>query len=517
MNRLRAGAAAAAGALSAGTALATTEAVAAVVDRDRPSLIGSMSSWLIEVLSGSLKDVAIRLFGVHDKAALLTGIVIVGLLAGALLGLLGSRRPLVAVLGLCAFAAVGVAAAHRDPLASTGEAVVASIVGTIAGTVALLVLLRFAADLPPRADSKVDPRTERARAARRRFLVTGGAVGAVAVGATVFSRRLRSGLSPVSSARRGTLPAAARSTPVPAGASFDVDGLTPYVTAASDLYRIDTATFVPRIDLDTWLLRITGMIDHPATYTYDDLAGMALVEEPVTIACVSNNVNGHLIGNGIWRGVPLAPLLARAGVHPAATQIVGRSVDDFTVGIPTSVALDGRVALVALGLDGDVLPDVHGFPARLIVSGLYGYASATKWLTEIELTRTEDVEPFWVQRGWSRDGSIEIETRIDVPGSGATVRSGTVTIAGVAWAPSIGITMVEVQIDRGDWRAAQLAVAASPNTWVQWRYDWSSATPGSHLVAARATDRMGRVQTDQPRVAEPQGATGYPYRGFTIG
>ena len=258
------------------------------------------------------------------------------------------------------------------------------------------------------------------------------------------------------------------------------------------------------------------MVERPTTYSYDELLSLGLVEEPVTLACVSNDVGGHLIGNGLWRGVPLAALLGPAGVQPEATQLVGRSVDGYTVGVPTSVALDGRVAMVAVGLDGEVLADTHGFPARLIVAGLYGYASATKWLTELQLTRLEDVDSFWVERGWDRDGSIVTQTRIDVPASGARVPPGTLVTAGVAWAPPTGVAGVEVQLDRGGWRPAQLAAVASTNTWVQWTCRFADVGPGQHLLAARATDRLGQVQTSATRPAEPSGATGYPYRGFSV-
>jgi len=481
--------AALAGLVAAGVALATTEVVATAIDRTRPSVIGAVASRLVVALSGPLKNLAIRWFGTNDKTALVAGIIVVGMSAGAGLGLVGRRHARVAIAGLAVFGVVGIVCADFDPLASAPQAAVASVLGVVAGVATLLALLRLAAR-PAGAAPSVHART-----ARRRFLATGGGLAVLAVAGPGLSTWFRSRLASVSASRRGTLPPARRTTAVPDGVDLAVDGLTPYVTSATALYRIDTATFVPRIDLDAWHLRITGMVEHPLTFTYDELLAMELVEEPVTIACVSNDVGGHLIGNGRWRGVPLATLLSRAGVDPAATQIVGRSVDDFTVGIPAAVAADGRVAMVALGLDGDVLPDEHGFPARLIVSGLYGYASATKWLTEIELNRIEDLDSYWVERGWARDGSIVIESRVDVPASGVTVPAGRVSIAGVAWAPPTGIAGVEVQIDRGAWRPAQLAAVASGNTWVQWSYAWTDAVPGQHLLAVRATDRLGRVQS----------------------
>jgi Oxidoreductase molybdopterin binding domain len=242
---------------------------------------------------------------------------------------------------------------------------------------------------------------------------------------------------------------------------------------------------------------------------------MPLVEEPVTLACVSNDVGGNLVGNAVWRGVPLAQLLGMAGIRPEGTQIVGRSVDDFTVAFPTSMAMDGRTAMVAVGMNGELLPIRHGYPARLVVAGLYGYASATKWLKEIRLTRLEDFDSFWVERGWAREGPIKLSSRVDVPRVGTTVRAGPVPIAGVAWAPSIGVSAVEVKIDDGPWQAAELGGVASANTWVQWVFDYDG-TPGQHLVAVRAYDGAGRLQIEDPSPPEPSGATGYHYRSFYV-
>jgi hypothetical protein len=242
---------------------------------------------------------------------------------------------------------------------------------------------------------------------------------------------------------------------------------------------------------------------------------MELVEEPVTLACVSNDVGGPLIGNAVWRGVPLPRLLERAGVQPGATQIVGRSVDNFTVGFPTEKALDGRTAMVAVGMNGEPLPVTHGFPARLVVAGLYGYVSATKWLKEIQLTRLEDFDAYWVPRGWDKEAPIKLSARVDVPRGGITIPAGRVSIAGVAWSPSVGVNKVEVQVDDGPWNVAELGEAASKNTWVQWRYPWD-ATRGEHVVAVRAYDTNGQVQTDVAAAPAPNGAAGYHYRGFNV-
>ncbi len=348
---------------------------------------------------------------------------------------------------------------------------------------------------------------------RRAFLTwSAGATAAATVGVAA-SRALRGRYGSVTEGIE--LPAPAQSVPLPGSQPFSVPGLSEYVTPTADFYRIDTALFVPRVSTDGWSLTIHGMVDHPFELSYEDLLAMPMVEEPVTIACVSNEVGGDLIGNAVWRGVPLPMLLERAGVQSGATQIVGRSIDDFTVGFPTELALDGRTALVAVGMNGEPLPSKHGFPARLIVAGLYGYVSATKWLRDIVLTRLEDFDAYWVPRGWSKEGPIKTESRIDVPRDGASVSSGRVAVAGVAWAPTRGITAVEVQIDDGSWQRARLGEVANDNTWVQWLYDWD-APPGGHQLSVRATDGTGQVQTSDSSPPAPNGATGYHSRTVTV-
>ncbi|MFQ5968416.1 MAG: molybdopterin-dependent oxidoreductase, partial [Acidimicrobiia bacterium] len=297
------------------------------------------------------------------------------------------------------------------------------------------------------------------------------------------------------------------SDPSPA-ASFNVSGLSPIVTSNEEFYRIDTALTPPRIDLEGWSMSITGMVDRPLELTYEHLLDMPMIERYVTLCCVSNEVGGNLISNAKWLGVPLEDLLVRAGVHDGATQIVGRSVDKFTVGFPTETALDGREALVAVGMNGEPLPFEHGFPARIVVSGLYGYVSATKWLSEIELTTWEAFDAYWIPRGWSKEGPVKTQSRIDLPRSGARLNPGLNQIAGVAWAQNRGITKVEVRTGDDAWREAQVSEPLSKDTWVQWAIDWD-APPGSHLVSVRATDATGITQGATPRPPRPDGAEGY--------
>jgi DMSO/TMAO reductase YedYZ molybdopterin-dependent catalytic subunit len=305
-------------------------------------------------------------------------------------------------------------------------------------------------------------------------------------------------------------------TPAPAGVveGLAVDGISPFITPNADFYRIDTAITLPRPDLDGWRLRVKGDVDTPFEVSYAELMAMPQVEAPVTIACVSNYVGGDLVGNAVWQGVPLGTLLDRAGVQSSGEQIVGRSLDGFTVGFPTATALDGRTALVAVGMNGVPLPREHGFPARLIIEGLYGYVSATKWLSSIELTGW-DYDAYWIQLGWGKEGPIKTQSRIDVPRGQGKLQPGTVPVAGVAWAPDRGISRVEVQVDDDDWADAELGPGLSDATWRQWAYQWD-ATPGQHTLRVRATDGTGEVQTSDIAPPDPDGATGWHTRKVTV-
>jgi len=498
-----AGAAALAGVAAAATALAVTEEVGVVFDRHRPTVVASVGSRLVVLLSDDLSRPAISLFGTNDKNALIVGIVVVSLLLGAIFGMLARHWPSVPFVGFAAFGLIGIWAAAKDPLASAGTAAIAVTLGVLAGVLVLGSLTRLGpADHASMATN------------RRHFLLGLAGTGAFVAVSLVVARRLKD-----SSRRKpaaGELPVPEHVTPVPVSEPIPVTGLPTYITPNERFYRIDTAIFVPEIDVDSWTLSIKGMVDHPRRYTYEELLSMRCVEEPVTLACVSNDVGGHLVSNARWLGIPLADLLGPAGVHPEATQIVGRAVDDFTVDLSTAAVLDGRVAMVAIGMNGVPLPPSHGYPARLVVAGFYGYASATKWLSALELGRREDHESFWVSRGWDKDGPIKTQSRIDVPASGQDVPAGALRVAGMAWAQPRGIRRVEVQLDRGSWHEATLGATASGNTWVQWYVDLDGLQPGGHLLAVRATDRDGNVQTDVPTPPEPSGATGYHYRGFTV-
>ena len=446
-----------------------------------------------------LKDFAVATFGTNDKTVLLTGatLVLLGLGAGA--GLLARRRPGVAsnaVLGLGAVAAL--AAATRPD--STALSVLPSVAGAVAGAMTLSALASRAPGVAPSGGPS----------SRRRFLRLVTALGAggavVAVAGRSVSARLAGGTA---SRAAVTLPRPADPAPaLPSTVEVGVDGVVPFRVPNPDFYRIDTALVVPQVDAATWRLRIHGMVGQEVTLTYDELVAQPLVERDVTLMCVSNEVGGDLVGNARWLGLPLKPLLEKAAPAADADMVFSTSADGWTCGTPLEVLLDGRDALLAVGMNGEPLPVEHGFPVRMVVPGLYGFVSATKWVTDIELTRFDRAQAYWTPRGWSAQAPVKTQSRIDVPRSGADVRAGRVAVAGVAWAQHRGIEKVEVRVDDGPWQAARLGSVPSTDTWRQWVLEWDAA-PGRHTLAVRATDATGAVQTQQEAPPAPDGATGW--------
>jgi DMSO/TMAO reductase YedYZ molybdopterin-dependent catalytic subunit len=502
------------GVVAAGTALGVGELVTGLAGAG-PTLVEAVGTEFIDRYAASLKDLAVALFGTNDKAALIVGIVVLSLLFGAVLGRAAARRRWIGVVGLAAFGLVGLLAYLGDPQGGTGTGVAAALLAVVTGSVSLLGLLHVASSLRP-AGGAVPPPVSPVRTSRRSFVVSAGVLAAGAVGASVLGRRVGSTDVVDATRRRTVLPRATVASAAPASTGAPaIDGLSPYVTPTADFYRIDTALSTPQVDAGSWRLEMTGMVDRPLSITYDELLAMDAVEDVVTLQCVSNEVGGNLVGNAVWQGVPLATLLERAGVQPGAGQVVGRSVDDFTAGFPIDVALDGRTAMVVYAMNGEPLRARHGFPVRLIVAGLYGYVSATKWLRQIELTTWDGFDGYWVPRGWSKEGPIKPQSRIDVPRGGAELAAGPQVVAGVAWAPIEGIGGIEVQVDEGEWRAASLGEAASGNTWVQWWLDWD-ATPGEHAIQARAITAGGVTQTEQRRPPIPDGATGWHRRTVRV-
>jgi DMSO/TMAO reductase YedYZ molybdopterin-dependent catalytic subunit len=426
------------------------------------------------------------------------------------LGVAARRHLGLAAAGVGAFGLVGAASAVSRP-GSGLLAAVPSAAGAVAGVVALAVLRRrlLVADDARPAAALAPAAAAPALVGRRQLLLTGLAAVGVAAASGGTGEALRQRFSVAGRRAAVVLPAPASPSPPLAGASLDVAGITPFLTPNGDFYRVDTALLVPQVSPESWRLRIGGMVRRPLELTYQQLLDRPdLVERPVTMVCVSNEVGGRLAGTARWLGVPLAALLDEAGVEPGATQLVSRSVDGWTCGTPTAAVTDGRDALLAIGMNGEPLPTAHGFPARLVVPGLYGYVSATKWVRELELTTFEAFDAYWVRRGWAQQAPVKAASRIDTPRGLARLPAGEVLVGGVAWAPHTGIAAVEARIDDGPWQPARLAEGALADTWRQWVLPWG-ATPGRHSLTVRAIDGDGQVQDEARAEPMPDGASGW--------
>jgi DMSO/TMAO reductase YedYZ molybdopterin-dependent catalytic subunit len=523
-RRVPAWAAALAGAAAGLAAVAAGELFAGLV-AGAPSLVVTVGDLVIALQPPGAKDLVVELFGTNDKLALQVTIVVAAVAIAAGAGILARRRFRNGAALFIAFGVVAALAGLRDPQAEPLLALAGPALAVAAGLAVLRGLLAVAGATARTADPADAPIAARPPHTtsmpdwdRRRFLIAsaGTVAGAVVVG--VAGRQLvtgRHGEGVVSTSR---LPAALEpAAAIAADQELAVAGITPLVTPNDAFYKIDTTLLVPRVDVATWRLEVRGMVDRPLVFSYDELLGMPLFEQHVTIACVSNAVGGDLVGNALWTGVRLRDVLEAAGVQAGATQIVGRSVDGFTAGFPTAWALEpGREAMIAVGMNREPLPAKHGFPARLIVPGLYGYVSATKWLSAVELTTREAVDGYWVPLGWAKDAPILTQSRIDVPARGANLVAGPTEVAGVAWAPDRGIDGVEVRTDDGAWRAARVSRPISGATWVQWSFSWDAA-PGNHVIEVRAIDGTGDAQTAEQTGAAPDGARGHHRISVSVG
>jgi DMSO/TMAO reductase YedYZ molybdopterin-dependent catalytic subunit len=486
-----------AGIAGAAVGLGVAELTAGVVPDGRSPVVATGELVIRNVPVGTERW-AIETFGENDKVVLVVGTVVIVLLLGAVAAWLFRHRAVAA--GIATFAVVVGAVASVRRVDGTVLDVIPPVVGGLAAMATIVSLLKLR-DGQPVGPLRPDG------LGRRTFLATSAAAVVLAPVAAAAGRKLQQRVDAAASRSRVVLPPAARPLPpIPDGTDFGIRGVAPFTTPLDDFYRIDTALLVPQVEAEGWTLRIHGRVDRELVLTYDDLLDRDLVEADVTLCCVSNEVGDTLIGNARWLGVPLAELLEEAGVRPGTDQVVGRSVDRFTAGFPLSLLRDGRDALVAVGMNGEPLPVRHGFPARLVVSGLYGYVSATKWLEEIELTRFADFDAYWVRLDWAPPGPIKLQSRIDVPKD--VVTAGDVTVAGVAWAQNRGISAVEVRVDEGRWERAELAEALGADTWRQWRWTWD-AEPGKHTLQVRATGGDGEVQTSQRAEPFPSGATGW--------
>ena len=512
-----------------------------------PSVLLAVAQRIIELTPGDFATRAVETLGAADIPTLIATVVILTVALAGFLAYLSLRSRVAALFGVGMLAAVALFAAFSEPFIDP-VATVLTVLGALgAGTGIAFFLLR-ASGLQERAaapeagglaeysgQSPPQPFTGRSREAhsrdgiavsRRNFVLLSGAaaVAGLAAGGAgrVLSNEEGSSVAapesnPLQPSQRGG-PATASSGPEtlprpPAEASFDVSGMPPLFTPNEDFYLIDTAISSPRINRDRWTLNIKGAVDNPIELSYDDLLSLPTREADITLSCISNEVGGGLISNARWTGVLLSDVLNEAGMSPdkitsASEQLVGRSADDWTSGFPTYLALDGREALVAFGMNDEELPLKHGYPVRLVVPGLYGYVSATKWLTEIELTDW-GFDAYWIKRGWSKEGPILTQSRIDTVKDGDTLPAGTVQIGGIAWAPHRGIERVEVSTDGGEtWSDASLAAQLDIDAWRQYVYDWE-AQPGEHTLKVRATDGEGETQTKTEAPPHPSGATGY--------
>jgi DMSO/TMAO reductase YedYZ molybdopterin-dependent catalytic subunit len=551
---------AAAGVLTAAVAMGIAQ-LAAGFTVAQASPVVAVGQAAIDLTPLPVKNFAISTFGADDKNALLVGILVILAAFAAVIGILAVRRLALGLAGLGAFAGIGLAAALTRPDA-TGEYVIPTLVGAAAGAFALIRLVRAAHGLDSRVPGAVgraatgqlqppdlpasgaadgaadeagdeagdevaagssftflpnpdDPGPDRGPA-RRRFLTTSGLALATAAVGALAGRELitRHNVSAARAALRFPKPAVA-APPLPPGSNLNIPGLSSFITPNGSFYRVDTALLLPQVDPATWQLRIHGMVQREVTLTFDQLLRRPLIEDYVTLTCVSDPVGGPYVGNAKWLGASLAALIRQARPLAGADQLLCTSVDGFTSGTPLQVVLDGRDALLTVAMNGQALPVEHGFPARMVVPGLYGYVSACKWITDIEVTTFQSASAYWAQRGWAQQAPIKTESRIDVPAGNATIAAGRTPVAGVAWAQHKGIAAVEVRVDRGPWQQARLAAVPDIDTWRQWVWEWD-ATPGNHLLEARATDATGYTQTAVAAQPVPNGASGYPSAAVTV-
>lgn len=467
---------------------------------------------VINLTPGPVKEWAIQTFGTADKLFLSVSVLaVIGVLAAVAAIWERSRIP-VGTLAFVAAAVAGCVAVLAIP-GARGVDIIPTLLGAVCG----IAVLRFltgritASEAPETTDhADVDP-------GRRLSLLTFGIGGLgllSGVAGALISRRLHS----VSGDRESfALPSAPPPSPIPADVTPAGVQLPSFITPNKEFYRIDTALSVPQLARADFRLRIHGMVDREVTYTFDDLAKFEPITKVVTLTCVSNPVGGDLISNASWTGYRVADLLRASGIHPDADMVLSTSIDGFTAGTPVEALTDARESMLAIGMNGTPLPVEHGYPARLVVPGLYGYVSATKWVVDLELTRFDRAQAYWTKLGWSERGPIKTESRIDVPRDGQKVAKGPVTFGGVAWAQNRGVKAVEVRIDDGPWQAAQLGAAYSDDTWRLWSFPWTATQGGFHTITARATDNTGAVQTEDQAPPAPDGATGWPSVSFEVG
>ena len=515
------------GMVGAALALASGELVASLTNKTT-SLVLAVGEFIVDVTPGDIVRTSIETLGNSQKIVLLSGITVISILFGGFLGLLSRKHSDLSYLLFILFGIFGGWTLNRDPLTSTTAALSLSATATLIGLSAF-VFLNNILDQPINT-SLEDPKNRYAD--RRQFLSWATGIS-VAAGAMTGTGRFLLKDDTIQNIRENiVLPDIEEKTgllksdtttpasPTPATTTLpdekdfftfsemnEIEGISPYITSNKDFYRIDTALRVPTIEPADWSLTLNGLVENPYELSYDEILEMDLVKKDVTLTCVSNEIGGPLVGNAVWSGVPLSEIISKSKPLPEAQQVMCHSVDGFTAGFPIENIFDGRTALLAVGMNGRPLPVIHGFPARLVVAGLYGYVSAVKWIKRIEICTWDGNDGYWIPRGWSKKAPIKISSRIDVPRE-RRINSGINAVAGVAWAPLSGVKTVEVSFDSGPWQECNLGVSLSGESWTQWAYKWD-AKPGKYEIKVRAIDNNGVIQSSNLASPAPNGAEGY--------
>jgi DMSO/TMAO reductase YedYZ molybdopterin-dependent catalytic subunit len=549
------------GLLAAMVALGVAELVSAITG-PQGSPVVAVGGSAIDMTPIPVKDFAIVHFGSHDKTVLITGILVLLAAFAAIIGILARRWLIAGLAGLLVFGALGLTAALTRPDARAADAA-PTLVGVVLAMITLVILVRTARDgkitmrrPQPEALSLVgapdavglegprrgaDPdgpgpgtlddaaghgpgpgQPDRGSdmpgggPGRRAFLVAGAGAAVVAAASYGAGDLLLRRFSAAGSRAQVRLPAPARvARRAPAGAELKIPGLSSFYTPNASFYRVDTDLVLPQVSPADWTLSIGGMVEREIEFSFSELLKQPLTEADITLTCVSNEVGGPYVGNARWLGASLPALLRRAGIKRGADQVLSTSTDGMTISTPVAAIMDGRTALLAVGMNGQPLPIAHGFPARMVVPGLYGYVSATKWVTHLEVTTYAAKKAYWTQRGYAAQAPIKTESRIDVPKPLSQVKAGHVAVAGVAWAQHRGIEAVEVNVDGGPWHRARLAAADGIDTWRQWVWAWD-ADPGLHTLQVRATDGTGATQPSQRAQPFPNGASGWDSTVVTV-
>lgn len=546
------------GIVAAGLGLGITELLTGALSRATTPVL-AVGDAVIDRTPGWLRDWAIETFGVHDKTVLLIGVFTVLTLAAAAIGVLARYNLIAGAVAAGLLGVVAIAAVADRPDSEGTDIAIAAVAGLVA-----VGALWFLTGRQPASTADVDPEPQTTygeidleehervvtsnqlaglrsevtagpagrpsvrhhpgvgQPDRRRFvtLLAGGAGIALAaggIGQLLGGRRrsIENARENITGAESGPVELDLPQVTVPDGADLAIEGAEPWRTPNATFYRIDTTVAPPLVHPDDWRLRVHGMVDEEIELDFDDLLAVGLVDSWVTLCCVSNQVGGDLVGNAVWTGVRISDVLGMAGPHADADAVLSTSHDGWTCGTPLEALVDGRDSLFAVGMNGEPLPVEHGFPVRMVVPGLYGYVSATKWVVDLEVSRFDAFDAYWTTRGWSERGPVKVQSRIDVPSRGSSVAAGQVPIAGVAWAQHRGIEAVEVRVDDGEWQAADLGEVPTADTWRQWVYMWD-ATPGDHTLSVRATTSDGEVQTDAEAPPAPDGATGWHSVDVTV-